>query len=163
MSITTGVGKKFLEELPLCIHTLAEGNPSSDIIKVALYGPAAIIGPELTEAYTTDGEVSGSGYTAGGVTLDTGLIVVGRSGSSRNGGVQFEHPYIQPVDNTQVSVSGVAVRGCLMYNASQDNRTIFTLDFGDTVSPTAGIVLNWGVAGVTQFKDTLIPLTGQIF
>jgi len=162
MTITTGIGKKFLEELPLAIHTLSEGSPSSDVIKVALYGPNASLSP-FVDQYVTDFEVVGSGYTAGGVVLATGLTVVGRSGSSRAGGVQFPDAYIQPTEDTTIPVSNVAVRGCLMYNASQNNRTIFTLDFGESITPSAGIVLGWGVAGVAVYKDTLIPLTGQQF
>jgi hypothetical protein len=162
MTITTGAGKKFMEELPLGIHTLAEGTPS-DTIKVAVYGPNATLSPVM-ETYTTDGEVVGAGYTAGGVTLTDGLIVVGRSGSSRNGGQQFiEGAYIQPVSDTQIAVANVAVRGLLMYNATQGNRLIFTLDLGDTVSPSVGLLMRWGVADVVSFEDTLIPLIGKQF
>jgi hypothetical protein len=159
MAITTGAGKKFMEELGLGIHKLSEGSPS-DTIKLALYGPSALISPEQ-DVYTTAGEVVGGGYTAGGVTLTNGLIVVGRIGSTRAGGVQFDDAYIQPVDDTQVPVANVGVRGCLMYNASQSNRTIFTLDFGTTVSPSVGILITWGVANVTKFTDAMIPILGK--
>jgi hypothetical protein len=42
----------------------------SDSIKVALYTSAATLGPGTT-AYTSTGEVTGTGYTAGGATLGT--------------------------------------------------------------------------------------------
>jgi hypothetical protein len=161
MAIITGAGKKFMEELPLGIHVLSEGSPS-DTIKLALYGPNAAISPEL-DAYTTAGEVVGGGYTAGGVTLATGLIIVGRLGSVRNGGSQFTFPYVQPVDDTTITVSNVGVRGCMLYNASQSNRNIFTLDFGTSVSPASGIIITWGVADVVNDKDTMIPIIGKEF
>ncbi len=161
MTILTGAGKKFMEELPLGFHKLSEGSPS-DTIRVALYGPIASISPQ-NDVYTTAGEVAGGSYVAGGQILTTGLIIVGRTGSLRAGGVQFDDPYIQPVDDTSIVVSNVGVRGCMMYNASQSNRCMFTLDFGETLSPSSGILLKWGVADVVQFTDTLIPIVGKQF
>lgn len=163
MAIVTGAGLKFMEELPLGIHKLSEGTPS-DTIKVALYGPNAILSPTIAETYTTAGEVVGSGYTAGGVTLTNGLVVVGASGSARSGGVQFlQGSYIQPKDDVSIAIANVAVRGLLMYNATQSNRTMFVLDLGQTVSPSVGILLKWAVADVVNFEDTLIPIIGKQF
>ena len=160
MAIITGVGTLFLEELGLGAHVLSEGSPD-DTIKVALYGPNAVLDPKVNSVYTTFGEVAGGGYTAGGITI-TGLTVVGRSGSARAGGVQFSQgPYIQPDDDAAFTVVGVGVRGCLMYNASQGNRTIFVLDFGETLSPSTGLQINWGLAGVVAYTDTLIPLQAK--
>lgn len=155
MTITTGTGKKFIEELALGIHTLSEGSPS-DVIKLALYGPNASIGPN-NDTYTTDGECSGGGYSAGGITL-SGLTIVGRSGSARAGGVQFDDPYIQPDDDAEITIAGVAVRGCMLYNSSQGNRNIFTMDFGSSFTPAVGITLPWAIGDVTLFTETLIPL-----
>ena len=159
MSITTGPGKKFLEEMFLGIHTLSEGSPSSDVIKVALYGPNAVLGPTI-DTYTASNEVSGGGYTAGGDIL-TGLTVVGSSGSSRGDGAQFADPYVNPTDDMTILVSGVGVRGLMMYNSSQSDRNIFTLDFGTTLTPTTGILLTWGLTNVVELKDALIPLLGN--
>ena len=159
MVIVTGVGTKFIEELPLGIHKLAEGAPS-DIIKVALYGPNAVLNPSLL-TYTTTGEVTGGGYTAGGVTQP--LIIVGKTGSSRAGGVQFgEGSYIQPTTDTSIVFTGGATRGVLMYNSSQSNRMIFVLDFGANFTPSSGVKITWGVAGVVLFSEVLIPLLGTI-
>jgi len=159
MAIVTGAGIKFMEELPLGIHTLAEGVP--DTIMVALYGPNASIGPG-TDAYTPVGEVVGSGYVAGGVVLANGLIVVGASGSSRAGAAQFNAtPYINPVDDLTINIQNVAVRGCLMYNLSQGNRVIFSLDFGDTVSPSTNILIQWGLSNIASVNDVLIPIIGK--
>ena len=158
MAITTGVGKLFLEELPLGIHTLSEGTP--DPIKCAFYGPNANINP-VTPAYTTDGEISGAGYTAGGIAVP--LTVVGRFGSARSAGTQFEHPYIQPTNDTTLSVAGVAIRGCMLYNDSQSDRNIFTLDFGEARSASVSLILDWGLSGVDEFRKVLIPLIGRQF
>lgn len=155
MAIRTGIGKKFLEELPLGIHTLSE--TGADTIKVAAFGPNAALYPAL-DTYLTSGEVSGSGYTAGGVEVP--LTVVGRSGSSRNAGTQFDNPYVQPTDDTEIICGGVAIRALMIYNASQSNRNILTLDLGASITPEYGIRLKWGLSRVADFNDVLIPLTG---
>lgn len=157
MTIITGLGQIFREELALGIHVFAEGSPS-DTIMLALYGPNASLYPSL-DAYTTAGEVSGGGYSAGGVAVP--LTIVGASGSGRGDGAQFEHPYINPTANTSIAVSGVGVRGCMLYNASKSNRNIFTLDFGATLTPSTGILLQWGLLNVTALTDALIPLVGN--
>ncbi len=158
MSILTGAGYKFLEELTLGTHVLSEGSP--DTIKVALYGPSASISPALDQ-YTTTGEIAGGSYSAGGIAVP--LTVVGRTGSARNGGVQFsEAAYIQPTSDLSLTISGVGIRGLLMYNASKSNRTIFTLDFGSTFTPSTGLSIPWGVGNVTSFDEVLIPIFGQV-
>jgi len=158
MAIKTGVGELFLEEILLGKHTLDEGSPT-DTIRCALYGPDASIGP-TTDSYTTTKEVSGGGYTAGGVTLV--LEVVGKVGSARNGGVQFaDGAYIQPTLVTNIPFTGAACRGILLYNASQNDRTIFTLDFGQNLIPVTGVRINWAIADVVNFSDVLIPLVGR--
>ncbi len=158
MTITTGVGELFLEEILMGTHTLDEGSPS-DTVKCALYGPNASIGP-TTDAYTATGEVSGGGYSAGGVSLV--LEVVGKIGSDRSGGVQFANgAYIQPTLLTDITFSGAACRGVMVYNASQNNRNIFTLDFGQNLIPVTGVRINWALAGVANWTDVLIPLVGR--
>lgn len=158
MAIRTGIGKLFLEELGTGIHTLSEGTP--DTIKCAFYGPNASLSP-LNPAYTPAGEIAGAGYTAGGVEVP--LAIIGVSGSSRNAGTQFEHPYIQPLNDTQINVSGVGIRGCMLYNESQSNRNIFTLDFGSTFSPDTGLLIRWGVSNVDEIRKALIPLIARQF
>ncbi len=123
MGIETGIGKKFMEELPIGIHSLFEGTP--DIIRAALFGPNATLSTG-TDIYSTAGEVSGGGYTAGGILVP--LTIVGKSGSVRNAAAQFTDPYINPTDDATFTVAGVGVRGLMLYNVSQANRNIFTLD-----------------------------------
>jgi hypothetical protein len=159
MAITSGVGKKFMEELPLGMHTLSEGSPT-DVIKIALYGPNAIIAPTV-DTYTTSGECSGGGYTAGGDIVADDLVIVGASGSARTSGTQFSEPYINPLNDITIAISGVAVRGCMLYNSSQGDRNIFTLDFGQTLTPAYGILLPWALADVDTIEKALIPLIGN--
>ena len=159
MTIQTGPGHDFLEELPLGIHTLAEGSPS-DTIKVAFYGPNAGIQRAYPE-YTTNGEISGGGYTAGGYEMTGGFVMVGRQGSVRAAGPQFAFAYLQPAQDFEALLSGVAIRGLMVYNATQFNRNIFTMDFGQIITPSYGIKMKWGVNGITEPHEALIPLIGQ--
>lgn len=159
MVIQTGPSFEFLEELPLGIHTLAEGTPN-DTIKVALYGPNAT----LTRAYplyTTSGEISGGGYVAGGSEMTGGFVVVGRAGSARSAGPQFDFSYLQPAQDYEALITGVPIRGLMVYNATQGNRSIFTLDFGQNITPSVGIRMAWGVGSIAEPSEALIPFIGQ--
>lgn len=156
MTITNGVGSLFLEELPLGIHTLFDGAPN-DVVKVALYGPNAILTPNL-DTYIAGGEVSGGGYVAGGFVMTDGLTIVGRSGSARADGPQFAFPYMQPTIDMDIAVTGIAIRGLMVYNSSQADRNILTLDFGGLFNPSTGLRLKWGLSNVVAEADVLVPL-----
>ena len=110
--ITQTQTTSFKAELYQGIHDLL-----NDTIKIALY----IANADLTAAttvYTTDQEVTGTGYTAGGNTL-TGATVQS-SGSTAY--VSF--------DNSTRSGASFTCRGALIYNASKANRSIAVLNFG---------------------------------
>jgi hypothetical protein len=113
----------FKKELYLGVHNLVV-----DTIKIALYGPSANLGPD-TLAYTTAGEVTGSGYDAGGKVCQN--VVVNSSG--RVAFVSF--------DQVQWSPASFTCFGALIYNASKDNRSIAVIDFGGENTVTTGLVL----------------------
>jgi hypothetical protein len=64
MAITSGICISFRKEIMLGEHDL-----DTDAIKLALYTSAASLS-DGTTAYTVTNEVVGTGYSAGGVTLD---------------------------------------------------------------------------------------------
>jgi hypothetical protein len=98
-------------------------NLATDTLKLALYTGFASIGPATT-AYTTENEIAGSGYTAGGVTL-TGVTI----NTSTNGVVyvNFNNAVWNPAVFT-------AVRGALIYNTTRSNASVAVLDFGSDKS-----------------------------
>jgi len=96
---------------------LGEHDLDTDILKIALYTSSAVLGPDTT-AYTTAGEISGSGYTAGGIAL-TNVTVNSGDGIAY---VDFDNP-------TWAGASFTA-RGALIYNSSKSNKSMFVLDFG---------------------------------
>lgn len=102
----------FKEELYEGIHDLL-----TDTLKMALYTANAEIN-SATTAYTTDQEVSGDGYTAGGLTVTN--VTVESSGTTAY--VNF--------DNVQWTGASFTTRGALLYNASKANRSIAVINFG---------------------------------
>lgn len=115
--ITSGMCYSFKAELLRGIHDL-----STDVVKAALYTYVANLGPQTT-AYSATNEVSGSGYTAGGVALavSSGYPRLDPQ-SSRFGVVAF--------DVFTQSPFTVTFRGILLYNSSKANRAIMVLDQG---------------------------------
>jgi hypothetical protein len=101
----------FKKELYQAVHNL-----SSDTLKIALYTANADLNAATT-VYTTTSEVTGGGYTAGGVVL-TGVTI---SSDGYTAYVNF--------NNAAFSAS-VTARCALIYNASKGNKSIAVLDFG---------------------------------
>ncbi len=86
---------------------------TTDVFKIALYTNSATLDAS-TAAYTTDGEVSATGYTAGGEALTPSVSI--------SDGVSF-------IDFGDVSWSGAfTARGALIYK--DGGAAICVLDFG---------------------------------
>jgi hypothetical protein len=119
--ITQGLTYSFVKELFEAIHDF-----NNDTFKIALYTDFANL-TETTTAYTVTGEVTGSGYVAGGIDL-TGVTV------SQTSGVAW-------VDFADAIWTGVTViaRGAMIYNFSKANRAVALLDFGANKGDAAGV------------------------
>jgi hypothetical protein len=107
-----GLCESFVYEQYLGTHVFG-----TDTFKMALYLDTATIGPQTT-AYTATGEVSGPGYTAGGVTV-TGVAAYQSNAASW---VSFSNP--------EWTNASFAPRGALLYNTSKSNKAVLVLDFG---------------------------------
>ena len=70
MAITQTLTDTFLQDCLDGGHNLGNGG---DTLKIALYTSSASLGATTT-AYATTNEVSGTGYTAGGVTLSSQAV-----------------------------------------------------------------------------------------
>jgi len=92
-------------------------NVASDTLKMALYTAYATLNQDTT-AYSSDNEISGTGYTAGGQTLSNLTINSG----SNTVYVSFSNVVWNPAQFT--------TRGALIYNATKSNASIAVLDFG---------------------------------
>jgi hypothetical protein len=119
MSFDQTLTTSFKQEILLGVHDL-----ETDTIKMALYLATADLNAATT-VYTTTGETSGAGYTAGGNTL-TGVTVL-TSGTTAY--VDFSNSSWDPASFT--------ARGALIYNASKGDKAIAVLDFGGDKTTTA--------------------------
>lgn len=89
----------------------------TDTIRLALYTSNATL-DENTTVYSTTNEVSGTGYSAGGVVL-TGVTI---NTSNSVVYVNFNNAVWNPAAFTAA--------GGLIYNASKSNKSIAVLSFG---------------------------------
>ena len=112
MPILQGLCSSFKQESWLGIHDL-----DTNVLKMALYTANANLS-QATTAYSTSGEVVGTGYTAGGEIL-TGVQVL-LSGTTAY--VTFNNP--------MWTGASFVCRGGLIYNTSKADRAIAVLDFG---------------------------------
>ena len=93
--------------------------------KLALYDNTATLDASTT-VYTTSGEISGTGYTAGGADLTN----VDPSSSGTTAFTDF--------DDLTFSTATITARGALIYNSTNGNRAVCVLDFGSDKTSTAG-------------------------
>jgi hypothetical protein len=122
MSIQQTATTSFKVQLLQAVHNFGPTTPNT--FKVALYTAAANIGPTTT-AYTTSGEVVGTGYTAGGNTL-----VISVSPTSGTNSSQVPTAYVS-FSNTSWPNATFTCRGALIYNdTAAGDPSVAVLDFG---------------------------------
>jgi hypothetical protein len=100
--------------------------PTTDTVKAALYLASATINAATT-VYTVTGEVSGAGYTAGGVTV-TNATAPTSTNSSATAGVAYWTPSAS-ITYTTVTLT-TAFDTVLLYNSTQSNKAISVHTFG---------------------------------
>lgn len=120
MSIVQAIPTSFKAECMQGVHT------SADVYKMALYTSAATLSAATT-TYTTVGEVVGTGYTAGGVTLN-GIQVV-TDGTTT---------ILDWTTDPSWTNATITARGALIYNSSKANRAVYVLDFAADKTSTDG-------------------------
>lgn len=125
----------FKVELFNGIHALGtsvtRGATTADTTKAALYGTAGSIGAATT-AYSATNEVSGAGYSAGGITTPS-WIAPGSSSTTAfttlSGSLVYSAVTIGPFD------------AVLIYNSTQSNKAISTHTFGSQTVTAANFTL----------------------
>ena len=130
----------FLGELLSATHNFSSANPAhtastADTFKAALYTTTA--SPAInaaTTAYSATGEVSGTGYTAGGVTV-TNATNPASTNSSATAGVGYWTPSGNLVYTTVTLTT--AFDTVLIYNSTQSNKAVSVHTFGSQ-TVTAG-------------------------
>ena len=120
MAITQAMCTSFKSEILQEGHQLA-----TDTIKIALYTSSASLGATTT-AYSSSNEVSGTGYTATGVTLTSAAV------STTGTTAHFDAD-----DPTWTSASFTA-NGALIYNDTNSDKAIAVLSFGGDFTVAGG-------------------------
>jgi hypothetical protein len=100
--------------------------PTADSFKAALYLASATMNASAT-AYTVTGEVSGTGYSAGGVAVTMGTVPTATN-SSATAGVAFVTPSAS-ITYTTVTLA-TAFDAVLLYNSTQGNTAVSVHTFG---------------------------------
>lgn len=132
MSNTQAMCTSFKGEILSGIHalgtTVTRAGTGADTLKAALYLASASIGAGTT-AYSVTGEVSGTGYSAGGVT------VTNATAPTTSGTTGYWTP---SASLTYTTVTLTTAFDCvLIYNSTQSNKAISAHTFGSQ-TVTAG-------------------------
>ena len=126
MAITTAMCSTFKEELLGGVHDLDTDTLKLALIKASPSGTYGVATTNYSDVTGNSDEASGTGYSAGGGTLDSPVITL--SGTTA---------FVDFADEAFSNVT-VSADGCIIYNSSQSNKAIAVFDFGGTVSATSG-------------------------
>ena len=135
MANTQSMCTSFMEQLMLGEHQLGTATlvsrtsltaPTTDTLKAALYLASATVNASTT-AYSASNEVSGTGYSAGGVTVTNATAPTSTNASS-TAGVAFFTPSAS-ITYTTVTLA-TAFDAVLLYNSTQSNKAISVHTFG---------------------------------
>ena len=130
MANTQAMATSFMGELLTGTHNFGvapiRASTAADTFKASMYLTTATINAATT-AYTATGEVSGTGYSAGGVTV-TNATVPASTNTTSTAGVAYWTPSASIV-YTSVTLS-TAFDCVLIYNSSQSNKAVSVHTFG---------------------------------
>jgi hypothetical protein len=142
MSIVQGQTTRFKTDVLSGLVNFAVG--TSYVYKIALYTANADLN-NSTSVYTTTGEVTGTGYTAGGRTLTVSTVPTGDTQNN------VAYVSFDPVVWTGASFT---CRGALIYN-STTNATVAVLNFGSDKTTTNTFTLTFPTPGATTAVLTI--------
>ena len=130
MANTQSMCTSFMGELLTATHNFGtapiRAATTADTFKGALYLASATINASTT-AYSATGEVTGTGYTAGGVTVTNATAPIATN-SSTTAGVAYWTPSASLVYTTVTLTT--AFDTVLIYNSSQSNKAVSVHTFG---------------------------------
>ncbi len=126
MAITTAMCTSFKGELLGGTHNLDTHTLKIALIKASPSGTYGAATTNYSDVTGNSDEASGTNYTTGGQNLDGATI----STTGTTAIVDFTDEVF-----TNVTTSA---DGCIIYNSSASNKAICVIDFGGTVSATAG-------------------------
>jgi hypothetical protein len=132
MANTQAMCTTFMEEILEGVHNFTTG--TGNTFKAALYFSSATINASTT-VYSTTGEVTGTNYSAGGVTVTNGTSPAATN-TSATAGVAYWTPSAS-LTYTNVTINSAVFNAVLIYNSSASNKAVSVHTFGDQ-TVTAG-------------------------
>lgn len=137
MANTTAICSSFKNELLQALHnfgtTVVRAGTGADTFKGALFLTTASLGA-VTATYSATGEVSGTGYTAGGATV-TNLTPPTLNGTESDW-----------TPSASLSWAGLTLSTAfdtlLLYNSSQANRAVAVFNFGSNTITAGTLTLS---------------------
>jgi hypothetical protein len=130
MANTQSMCTSFMGELMTATHNFGSSptraGATADTFKAALYLASATINASTT-AYSVTGEVTGTNYVAGGVTVTNATAPLATN-SSTTAGVAYWTPSAS-ITYTTVTLS-TAFDTVLLYNSTQSNKAVSVHTFG---------------------------------
>jgi len=123
MAITSTLTTSFKTELLTGTHNFT--NSSGNSFKLALYTSSATLGATTT-AFTTTGQASGTNYSSGGSALTN--VTPSATGTTA----------VTDFNDLTFSTATITARGCMIYNDTNGDKSVATIDFGGDKTSTAG-------------------------
>lgn len=137
MANTQSMCTSFMSELMTATHNFGtaptRGTSAADTFKAALYLASATINASTT-VYSSTGEVTGTNYTAGGVTVTNATPPASTNTSATAGTAYWTAS--SSITYTNVTLS-TAFDCVLIYNSTQTNKAVSVHTFGSQ-TVTAG-------------------------
>ena len=138
MAITTAMCNSFKQELLGGLHDLDTDSIKLALIKASPSGTYNASTTNYSDVTVNSDEASGTGYSAGGQALGSATISL----SSSTAIVDFADEVFSNVT--------LSADGCIIYNTANSNSAIAVIDFGGTVSATAGdLTIEFPAAGAS--------------
>ena len=130
MANTQSMCTSFMGELMTATHNFGtapiRAATTADTFKAALYLTSSTINASTT-VYTSTGEVTGTGYSAGGVTVTNATAPIATNSSS-TAGVAYWTPSAS-ITYTTVTLT-TAFDAVLIYNSTQSDKAVSVHTFG---------------------------------
>tara|TARA_R110000803_G_scaffold208940_1_gene278026 strand:- start:22 stop:450 length:429 start_codon:yes stop_codon:yes gene_type:complete len=123
MAISSAICTSFKQELLVGTHNFT--NSTGNSFKLALYTSSASLGAATT-AYVTTGQATGTNYTAGGSALTN--VTPFATGTTA----------VCDFNDLTFSTATITARGCLIYNDTNADKAVCSIDFGGDKTSTAG-------------------------
>ena len=123
MAISSAICNSFKQEILVGTHNFTASSGNS--FKLALYTSSASLGAGTT-AYSTSNEISGTGYSAGGIALTSVTPVLDGSTAC--------------CDFADISFTSASftANGCLIYNDTQSDKACAVVAFGGDKTVSSG-------------------------